>query len=263
MLALTHLPSPNLERGQRTHIAHVPIDYDRALQQHAAYCRMLRDCGVDVVTLNVNHELPDATFIEDTAVVLDEVAVLALMGAETRRDEPAGIEPELRKYRELHRLEAPATLEGGDVLRVGRTLLVGVSQRTNAAGVRVFEAIVQRYGYRVLPVPLRGCLHLKTACTALPDGRLFVNPSWLDIQALDGFATVSIPEGEPWAANTLPLGSTVCLAAANVQTARLLQEEGFAVRTVQLSELAKAEGSVTCLSLVFKSGFATGLPRSC
>jgi dimethylargininase len=251
MLALTHLPSPYLDRGLRTHVAHVPVDYDAALRQHAAYCQMLRDCGADVMTLDINRDWPDSTFIEDTAVVLDEVAVLASMGTGARRGEVAGIEAGLRKYRELRRIEPPATLEGGDVLRIGRSLLVGVSSRTNLAGVHAFEAVVRRYDYRVLPVPVPRCLHLKSACTALPDGSLLVNHSLLDMSTLRPFEVVPIPQEEPWAANTLTVGETICLAVNHVQTAELLCRRGFAIRTVHVSEFAKLEGGVTCLSLRF------------
>jgi dimethylargininase len=251
MLALTHVPSPDLDHGQRTHIGRQSIDYDRAVQQHTEYCKMLRGCGAVVRTLDLNRDLPDSTFIEDTAIVLDEVAVLASMGTEARRRELVGIEPELRKYRTVHRVEAAATIEGGDVLRVGRTLLVGVSSRTAAEGVQAFEAIVRQYGYRVLPVGVGRCLHLKTACTALPDDRLLVNPAWLEWQSLDGFEKISIPQDEPWAANTLCVGNAVCIAAEHVQTANLLIESGFDVRTVPLGEFAKAEGGVTCLALIF------------
>jgi dimethylargininase len=267
MLALTHVPSPNLDEGRRTHVARVPIDFARAVEQHAAYCRMLRDVGAAVHTLDVNRDLPDSTFIEDTAIVLDELAVLASMGAEERRSEPARLEPELRTYRPVRRVELPATIEGGDVLRIGRTLLVGLSCRTNAAGVAAFEAIVGPHGYRVLPVPVYRCLHLKTACTALPDGRLLVNPAWLEASSLPGFETLSIPAEEPWAANILPIGPAVCLPAEHVRTAELLRQEGFDVRTVPLSEFAKAEGGMTCLSLYFYGSSAPdatdrlGMPR--
>jgi dimethylargininase len=251
MLAITHLPSPKLDDGQRTHIAREPIDYDLALGQHAAYCRMLRECGSDVITLDVNRAMPDSTFIEDTAIVLDEVAILASMGTSARRSEPAGIELELRKYRKLQRIALPATIEGGDVLRLGRTLLVGLSARTNRAGVQAIDDIVRHYGYRVVPVPIRQCLHLKTACTALPDGSLLINPAWLDLEPLNEFETISIPKDEPWGANTLPINATVCIAAASVQTAQLIRRHGFELRSIALSEFAKAEGCVTCLSLVF------------
>lgn len=251
MVALTHVPSRFLELGQRTHIGRVSVDYDKAVQQHARYCKLLRDCGAHVCVLDLNRDSPDSTFIEDTAIVLDEVAVLASMGTEARRGEPAGIEPELKKYRTLERMEPTATIEGGDVLRVGSTLLVGLSSRTTVAGVQGLEAIVRQYGYRVLPVRVSRCLHLKTACTALPDNRLLVNRSWFDWQALEGFEMVPVPQDEPWGANTLRVGNAVCIAAEHVGTANLLRDHGFDVRTVALSEFAKAEGGVTCLALVF------------
>jgi dimethylargininase len=250
MIALTHTPSPNLEQCQRTYVAPAPIAYEFAVRQHEDYCRMLRRLGVDVHTLVFNRGLPDSVFIEDTAVVLDEVAVLASMGAPSRRAEPAGIEPELCKYREVERIEPPATVEGGDVLRVGRTLLAGLSSRTNAAGMEALRAIVGRFGYEVRPVPVRQCLHLKSACSALPDGRLLVNPAWLEVRALRGFAMVQVPDAEPDAANTLPVGMRVCLPAAHPQTADLVRGLGFDVQTIDLSEFAKAEGCVTCLSLL-------------
>ena len=252
MLALTHVPSPNLERCQRTYVAPTPIDCARAVEQHEAYCRMLRQCGAEVRTLDVNRDLPDSVFIEDTAVVLEEVAVLASMGALSRRAEPAGIEPELRKHREVTRVEHPATIEGGDVLRVGRTLLVGQSSRTNAAGVEALQAVARRFGYEVRPVPVRRCLHLKSAVAALPDGRLLANPDWLDGEALRGFDLVRVPDAEPDAANAVLAGASVCLPAAHPQTADLVRRLGFEVRTVDVSEFAKAEGCVTCLSLLLK-----------
>jgi dimethylargininase len=250
MLALTHAPSRNLEQCQRTYVAPAPIAYGLAVRQHEAYCQMLRRSGADVRTLVVNPGLPDSVFIEDTAVVLDEVAVLASMGAPSRRAEPVGIEPELRKYREVERVEPPATVEGGDVLRVGRTLLAGLSSRTNAAGTEALRAVVHRSGYEVRPVPVRGCLHLKSACAALPDGRLLVNPAWLEVRALRGFALVSVPDAEPDAANALLVGERVCLSAAHPRTADLVRGLGFDVQTIDLSEFAKAEGCVTCLSLL-------------
>jgi dimethylargininase len=250
MMALTHPPSPSLDRGLRTHVARVPIDFALALRQHGDYCAVLNACGAEVRTLDVNRESPDGTFIEDTAVVLNEVAVLASMGTEARRGEPAGIEPELRKYRAVFRVEPPARLEGGDVLHVGRTLLVGMSSRTDCAGAQTLQDIVRRYGYTVLPVPVRNCLHLKSACTALPDGVLLLNPSWVKRQSLRDFATVDVPEEEPWAANTLPVGGKICLRAQHMRTADLLRGRGFDVLTIPLSEFAKAEGGVTCLSLL-------------
>jgi dimethylargininase len=250
MLALTHLPSPRINNAERTYVAPSAVDYDRALRQHADYCQMLRRCGLSVRTLDVNRDWPDCVFIEDTAIVLDEIAVLASMGVESRRAEPAGIEPVLKEYRQVYRLEPGETLEGGDVLQIGHTLLVGLSSRTNSAGVTALEAIVRRHNYRVIPVGVRQCLHLKTACTALPDGTLLVNPAWLEMQVLRGFDFVAVPEEEPLAADTLPIGRRVCVPAENVRTADLIRQRGFEVETVDLSEFAKADGGITCLSVL-------------
>ncbi len=252
MIAITHVPSPKMEQCERTCVARTPIDYWRAARQHEEYCRMLRACGADVVTLDINRDLPDCAFVEDTAIVLDEVAVLASMGAESRRAEPAGIELELGKYREIHRVETPATIEGGDVLCVGRKLLVGVSSRTNRAGANALEAVVRRYGYQIVLVPVRHCLHLKTACTALPDQSLLVNPAWFDVRALREFELVSVPEAEPLAANVALVGNGVVVAADHAETGGVIRERGFEVHTIDLSEFAKAEGGVTCLSILFR-----------
>ncbi len=194
--------------------------------------------------------MPDCTFIEDTAVVLDEVAILASMGAVSRRPESAAIESVLREFREIEPIRHPATLEGGDVLRVGRTLLVGHSMRTNSEGIASLSRIADRYGYRVICVPVDGCLHLKTACSALPDGRLLLNPQWIDEAPLQEFSRICIPETEPWGANGIGLHSGMIMATANSRTVDLVRKLGISVQVVDVSEFAKAEGGVTCLSLL-------------
>jgi dimethylargininase len=251
MLALTHLPSPNMQACQRTFVPQAAIAHERTLAQHAAYCEALRACRVNVVTLNVNAQHPDSTFLEDTAIVLDEVAVLTSMGTPARREEPRGIEPILRQHREVVRIDPPAKIEGGDVLRVGRRLLVGSSTRTNFAGIALLAGQVEAFGYTVQAVPVQNCLHLKTGCTVLPDGRLLVNPAWINPAALTDFEIVEIPPDEPWAANICLVNSSVLLATEHVRTAELIDSLGFNVRPVELSEFAKAEGGVTCLSLLF------------
>ena len=261
LVAITHLPSPHIDRCELTHVARVPIDYPRALQQHANYQGMLKRLGVRVITLEMNRALPDSVFVEDTAVVLDEVAVLASMGAESRRAEPAGIAKELRRHREVIPIEWPATLDGGDVFRVGRILFAGVSARTNEAGTRALQEIVRRYGYEVRVVPVHGCLHLKSACTPLPDDSLIVNPDWLDPAALAGFDWVPIAREEPLAADVLSIGNVVCTASGCERTADLIRGKGFEVEAIDLSEFAKAEGAVTCLSLLFRSAHpSTAVP---
>jgi dimethylargininase len=199
----------------------------------------------------VNRDLPDCVFIEDTAIVLDEVAILCSMGHPSRRAEPAGIEPHLRCHRDVRRIELPSTIDGGDVLRVGRRLIVGISGRTNAAAVEALTAAIRPFGYDVDPVPVTGCLHLKSACTALPDGRLLANPDWLDSKDLRRYKIVGVPRDEPDAANVALVGETVCAAGGHTHTEDLLRRLGFRVDTADLSEFAKADGCVTCLSLLF------------
>jgi dimethylargininase len=251
IIALTHEPSPHLVDGLRTHLPRVSIDFALAQDQHRDYCRMLSRLGAAVRTLDVNHDLPDSVFIEDCAVVVDEVAVIASMGTEARRAELSGIEAELRRYRMIKRISLPASLEGGDVLRMGRTLLVGLSSRTDAAGASALAKALEPFDYRVRAVPVRGCLHLKTACTGLDERTLLINPAWVDAAAVRGFNWIKVPDEEPFAANTLMLSGKVCMAAAYERTAELLTRAGYMVETVDISEFAKAEGAITCSSILF------------
>lgn len=253
MIVLVQTPSPELSAGQRTFVDRAALDFERACQQHRNYITALRDCGAEVTCLDATTVAPDSVFIEDTAIVLDDMAVLCSMGTTARSDEPTTVRPVLEQYRELEVIQLPARIEGGDVLRVGKKLIVGLSQRTDQAGVDALKAIVEPRGFSVTAIPVERCLHLKTACTALPDGRLLMNPNWIDAHSLAGFDTVWIPRNEPWGANTLPLGGAVILPADHSKTAELIQQQGFAVKPVDISEFAKAEGGVTCLSLVLGS----------
>ena len=253
VVAITHVPSPRMSDALRTFIDVEPIDLALAAQQHDASRAMLERAGARVVALDANLAHADAVFVEDTAIVLDEVAILTAMGAPSRRPEPAGIEPELRRHRaELVRIEAPATIEGGDVLRVGRTLLVGATGRTNAAGMDALDVVLRRLGYTLRRVRIDGCLHLKTACTALPDGRLLVSPGWVDLRDLEGFGIVNVAEDEPDGANVALVNGRVLAAAAHPRTLERLRGLGFDVDAVDLSEFAKAEGCVTCLSILLE-----------
>ena len=251
LVAITHVPSPRLQAGERTYAGRDAIDFGLALIQHAAYEDRLRWCGARVVQLEVNRELPDCVFVEDTAIVLDEVAVMMSMGADSRRGEPAGIEQELRKYREIQRVVLPATIDGGDVVRSGRALYVGESPRTNTAGIAALRDIVRRYGYTVTPVPVRECLHLKSACSALPDGSFLVNRNWIDVSPLPSARLAQVPPKEPWAGDVLVIGERIIVADSCPGTADTLRTRGWSVIPAPISEFAKAEGGVTCMSLVF------------
>ncbi len=250
LVAITHAPSPRMTECIRTFAADEAIDLARAHEQHRRYRETLSRAGASVVVLEANRDHPDSVFIEDTAIVLDEVAVLTSMGAPSRRAEPAGVEAELEKYRNVVSIQAPATIEGGDVLRVGRTVFVGVTSRTNRAGIDAFREIAGRFGYELRAVRTSSCLHLKSACTALPDGRLLGNPRWLESGDLHGFEMVAVPETEAHAANVLLVGDRVVMPRAWPETARLVEQCGFTVDRIDVTEFAKADGCVTCLSLL-------------
>lgn len=250
--ALTHRPSPNMQRCERTFVGDEMIDYPRALQQHAAYEDALRAHGAEVTTLDVNLASPDCVFVEDTAVVLDEVAIIMSMGAVSRRTEPAGIEPALRAHRPVARVVLPGMIDGGDVVRSERSLYVGLSSRTNTAGIRAFRDIVRLYGYTVTAIPVHGCLHLKSGCSSLPDGRFLVNARWIDASPLKS-NILEVATDEPSAGDVLVIGDRIIASNAFSGSIDLLRSNGFAVTPVAVSEFAKAEGGVTCLSLIFES----------
>jgi dimethylargininase len=249
-VALTHIISPNIAQCELSFIQRSPIDYNLAVRQHEAYCALLRDCGLQVIELMVNSAYPDSTFIEDTAFVADEIAVMARMGTDSRRGEVSGIESVLAGYRSIHHIQTPATLEGGDVLRVGRKVFVGATPRTNTAGINSLATILEPFGYQVIPVTVRGCLHLKSACTAMDDDTLLVNPHWIDLEPFRGFHAISVPEEEPWAANTLVIDRCVCVHAGFTGTIEILRGLGLPVKTVDISQLLKAEAGMTCSSIM-------------
>jgi dimethylargininase len=251
LVAVTNVPSPLLYLGVRTFADEAAVDYAIALRQHEQYRDALRQCGCRVVSLEVNREHPDSVFIEDTALVLDEVAIMMSPGAASRRDEPRAIELTLRDYREVVRVEPPGTIDGGDIVRSGHRLYVGESQRTNLAGISALAALSRKYGYEVASIPVFGCLHLKSACSALPDGRFLVNADWIDVSPLPRDRLLQIPDSEAWAGDVLVVGERVIVSDAFPETIELLEREGWEVVPVGVSEFAKVEGGVTCLSLVF------------
>lgn len=252
LVAITREVSPSLGDCQLTHVARTPIDVARADAQHRAYQRALASLGCRVLTLEAEPAMPDAVFVEDVAIVLDEVAVMTRPGAESRRGEGASVAELLVRYRPLRHIEAPGTIDGGDVLRVGRTIFVGKSGRSNAAGIAQLQAAVEEFGYRVQPVPIRGCLHLKSAVTAVRDDTLLLQPAWADASSFPGFNIIEVDPGEEHAANILRIGDVAVMPACFPRTAQRLREAGVEVVTVDVSELQKAEGATTCCSLIFE-----------
>lgn len=250
-IAITRLVSPSLADCQLSFVSRTPIDVERARAQHRAYCRALAAAGCSVVELAAEQDMPDAVFVEDTAVVVEELAVMTRTGAESRRGEGATIAPVLARFRPLASIEAPGTIDGGDVLRIGRRVFVGQSARSNADGIAQLRALLQPHGYSVEGVTTRGCLHLKSAVTLVADGTLLVQPAWVDPQVFSGCRVITVDAGEEHAANALRIGDSVVYPDCFPRTQATLEAAGIRVLALDVSELQKAEGAVTCCSIVF------------
>jgi len=251
LLAATREVSPVIGRCELTHLGRTTIDFNLARAQHAGYERAVEEAGCTIVRVEPAPALPDSVFVEDIAVVLDEIGIVTRPGAESRRAEIDGVERLLEQYRPLAHIAAPATVDGGDVLVVGRAVFVGGSARTNVRGVEQMRTILAPHGYTVTAVPVSGCLHLKSAVTAISNDRLLVNRRWIDIDAFSSFDLVDIDQGEPFAANVLLIGSALVYPTGFPRTADILDRLGFSLRMVDVGELAKAEGAVTCCSVIF------------
>jgi dimethylargininase len=252
--AITREISGAFQDCQLTHLPRVAIDLERARAQHDAYEWALVELGCTVRRVNSGAGMPDSVFVEDAAVIFREGAVIARPGAESRRAETPAVAEALARFGLSHRdIQEPGTLDGGDVLVVGRDVFVGASSRTNAAGITQLRHIVTRIGYRVHTVPVQDCLHLKSAVTPVAPNTLLVNRNWVAADGFGDLRLIDVDDDEPYAANTLLVGDVVICAAAFPKTRARLERHGLRVKVVDVDELAKAEGGVTCCSLLFES----------
>jgi dimethylargininase len=251
--ALTRAVSPAIANCELEFLDRQPIDLELAIEQHRQYQEALAELGVRVETLPAEPDLPDSVFVEDPAIVLDEIAVMTRPGAVSRRGEGETLAPALAKYRELRCIVEPGTLEGGDVMRIGKTLYVGYSRRTNVVGIQQLATMLHPLEYFVVPVEVQGCLHLKSACCYIGDDTVLANRAWMDADALCSLKILDVPGEEPRGANALRIGDTVLMPAAFPRTCELLERSGFRVRRIDNSELLKAEAGVTCTSLIFEA----------
>jgi dimethylargininase len=251
LIAITREVSPRIHDCELTHLQREPIDLDRARAQHRQYEECLAELGCKVVRLPAEPKLPDSVFVEDTALVLDERAVVMRPGAASRRPETASMARALSPYRRLSHVEEPGTIDGGDVLCIGKSIFVGLSHRSNAAGVEQLREIVNPYGYRVEGVRVSGCLHLKSAVTQVSGDALLINPAYVDPGVLPRMRLIEVDLSEPSGANALRVGDCVVYPAAFPITLEKLRDAGLTVRAIDASELAKAEAGVTCCSLIF------------
>ncbi|WP_158883866.1 arginine deiminase family protein [Rhodanobacter sp. L36] len=253
-IAITREVSPAMARCELSFVAREPIDIARAADQHRDYMHALETLGCRVVTLSVQRDLPDSVFVEDVAIVIDELAVMTRPGAESRRPEVASVAAALKKFRPLATIEAPGTIDGGDVMRMGRAFYVGESARSNASGIAQLRALVAPHGYTVQGVPTRGCLHLKSAVTQLSDDTVLLQPDWVDREPFADYRIIDIDPAEPHAANVVRVDDGLLMPASFPRTRERLLGAGFKVISVDVSELQKAEGAVTCCSLLLREG---------
>ena len=253
LTAITRKVSSALANCELSFIDRRPIDMEKARAQHHAYEELLAKLGARVVSLPEEPELPDSMFVEDPAIVVDEMAVICPLGTETRRKEAPSITAALERFRKLAHVKLPGTLEGGDVLRVGKRVFVGITARSNPEGIRQLATILEHFGYDLTAVHVTGCLHLKSAVTCLGGNTLLANRAWFDWKRLDGFAWVDVDQSEPHAGNALAVGDSVIFPASFPKTRAGIEARGFKVLPLDIGELQKAESGLTCSSLLFEA----------
>jgi dimethylargininase len=254
-LALVRRPGPKLDHGIVTHLERVPVDLALAGRQWEAYVAAMASAGWTIAEVEPADKCPDAVFVEDALVVFDDLALITRPGDGRRREEVAGAERAARRLDlEIAFIDAPATLDGGDVLKVGRNVFVGVSARTDRAAVDQLAEIVSARGWTVRPVPVRRVLHLKSAVTALPDGTVIGHPQLVDdVSSFERF----LPVPEPAGAHVVLLGHDRLLMASSApRSAEIFETLGYHPIAVDISEFEKLEGCVTCLSVRVRCGFA-------
>jgi dimethylargininase len=251
LTAITREVSSSLPNCELSFIPRQPIDLAKARAQHHAYEELLRKLGARVISLPEEPDLPDSMFVEDPAIVLDELAVICSLGTETRRKEAPSLAAAMEKYRKLAFVKLPGLLEGGDVLQVGKRIFVGLTHRSNAEGIRQLAVIVSPFGYDLTAVPVAGCLHLKSAVSCLGGNTLLGNRAWFQWARLAGFDWVDVDPAEPHAANALAIGDTVVFPASFPRSKGRIEAQGFRVTPIEIGELQKAESGLTCSSLLF------------
>ena len=255
-IAILREVSPAIEHCELTHLSRQPIDVNLARLQHHRYEEALKSLGCQVECLQAKPDLPDSVFVEDIAVVLDEVAIITRPGAVSRRPEVPSIAAKLKVYRHLAQIEAPGTLDGGDVLVIDNKVYVGLSERSNSSAIEQMQQHLLPYGYKVCGVHVRGCLHLKSAVTLLAEETILVNPEWVDTTVFTNMTSIAVDPREPYGANALWIGEGVIYPGnfprTQYRAAIILEKLGRQFHIVDVSELQKAEGAVTCCSLIVR-----------
>lgn len=253
LTAITRAVSPAIVNCELSFIARQPIDLQIARAQHHTYEQLLEKLGAQVISLPAEPNLPDSMFVEDPAIVLNELAVIFPLGTESRRPEAVTLAQVLAKFRKLEHITLPGTVEGGDVLRLGRNIFVGLTKRSNAEGIRQLAVILAPHDYEVIAVPITGCLHLKSAVTSLGRDTLLANRAWLNPSSFSNCNWIDVDPAEPHAANALAFANTIIFPASFPRTRARIEAAGFHVTPLDISELQKAESGLTCSSLIFQT----------
>lgn len=252
LTALVRAPADSIASCELSYLARVPIDLELARRQHMTYVHVLAELGCQIEWLPELPEHPDGVFVEDTAVLVPELAVLTSPGVASRRGELGSVASALAAHGRTVAVRPPAALEGGDVLRIGRALYVGTSARSNAAGVAELTAALAPFDYEVRAVAMQGCLHLKSAATFIAPDLLLVNPDWVDAAAFAVGRVMNVAAGEEFGANTLTVSGTTLVSADFPLTRGRLEQAGVRTRALDVSELHKAEAALTCLSVLIE-----------
>ena len=250
MIAITRQVSASINDCELSYIGREPIDVERAREQHRAYVACLESLGATVEVLPEAPDLPDAVFVEDTAIVLGTIAIATNPGAASRFHEVEAVAFALAGHLRVVRMTGGGTVDGGDVMHVGKTLYVGRTPRSSDAGILELATLAAPHGVEVRPVRVDGCLHYKSGASFIGRDTVLANPVWVDVAELVGLRVIEVDPGEPWAANTVVVGDTVVVSASYPRTVARLEAEGFTVATLDISEFQKAEGGLSCLSVL-------------
>jgi len=253
LTAITRQVSPSINKCELTHLERQSIDLTIAKNQHENYVNILRSLGMMMISLPPEADMPDSVFVEDTAIVLDEIAVITRPGADSRRPETISTASALSAFRKLDFIKSPATLDGGDVLVIGKTIFIGLSSRSSHLALKQMQNTLSPYGYHITGVEISGCLHLKSAVTQIAEKILLINPKWAKENSFAGMNFIEVDESEPYSANALLVGKSVVFPTAYPKTQQRLKAAGIPTIPVDISELAKAEGGVTCCCMIFRS----------
>jgi dimethylargininase len=226
------------------------IDVALAKTQHAEYCRALQKLGLNLTWIRGDNSLPDSCFVEDTALVFGEKAVICNMRVKSRANEVAEVAKVIGELEETYRINPPATIDGGDVLVVEDRLFVGISARTNPHAISQLKKILENTRMNVVPVKVRKVLHLKSACTYLGNGVVILSRGCFDTNVLRDLGKIIVPRGEEYAADCLAINGTVLMAKGHSETRKLVEKKGFRVAELEMSEFRKGDGALTCLSII-------------